>query len=134
MTPKKFEFGKGQMLAQITIGTVPGYDHDNSKAWTLNGFTAWLQEFMDDRACDDNKKYASWLVFPAKTVYKKEWGAPVRGEDVFVLQAFYTSEYDKDISIANWRNNIKDCAKEIKSALCQSTVRVQFTESEVIIL
>lgn len=134
MVLEKFEFGKGQMLAQITIGTVPGYNHDNSKAWTLNGFTTWLQEFMDEWAYNDNKKYISWLVIPAKTVYKKEWGAPVGGEDVFVLQASYTSEYDKDISIIDWRNNIKNCAKEIKSTLHQSTARVQFTESEVIIL
>ena len=122
-----------QVVAQLTVGTVSGYDHDNSGAWTPIAFSVWLQEVMDEFSFNDDKKYISWLVFPAKAVYKREWGSPIGGEDIFVLQASYT-EYDKNISIDDWVNNVKDCAKEIKSRLHQSTARLQFTESEVVIL
>lgn len=122
-----------QVVAQLTVGTVSGYNHDNSKAWSLAAFTTWLQEVMNEYSYNDSKKYISWLVFPAKAVYKKEWGSPISGEDVFAMQASYT-EYDKDTSIDDWINNVKDCATEIKSRLQQSTVRLQFTESKVIIL
>ena len=70
-----------QVVAQLTVGTVSGYNHDNSKAWSLAAFTTWLQEVMDEYSYNDSKKYISWLVFPAKAVYKKEWGSPISGED-----------------------------------------------------
>lgn len=121
------------MTATVTIGTVSGYNHDNFKAWSLNAFTTWLQEFMEEYEYDGNR-YISWLVLPAKTVYKKEWGSPIGGEDVFVIQASHTLRYDGDISLDLWAKNVEKCAKCMKERLKQSTVRIQYTESIVRVL
>lgn len=116
------------MQAQVTIGTIAGYNHDNNGAMTLDEFCKFLQEFEDEMQ-NNGHKYISWLVAPGRTVYKEEWGSPKGGEEVFILQASYVNEYDKDISEFIWKDNILKHASALKERLNQTTVRVQFIES-----
>lgn len=127
------------MFAQITIGTIAGYNHDNTGAMSLDEFCKFLQLFSDEYekvAKDnyDNYKYISWLVFPGRTVYKEDWGAPKGGESVFILQASYTNEYDKDMDENMWKENILRYAKVLKEKLNQSTIRIQFTDSTTYVM
>lgn len=109
--------------AVVTISTIKGYANGAySSGWDLNQFTEMLQVIEESKFADSS---ISWLVTPGKTVYKKVWGAPKGGEDVFILEADYT-EYDKGISVNEWKNRVFTHAEYLKEYFGQETVRVTF--------
>ena len=127
------------MFAQITIGTIAGYNHDNTGAMTLDEFCKFLQKFEDEfeekaKNTYGNYKYISWLVASGRTVYKEDWGSPKGGEEVFILQTSYTNEYDGDIEEYLWKDNVLRHAKALKEKLNQSTIRIQFINSTTYVL
>lgn len=122
-----------QCIAEATISTVSGYNHNNVSALSLEGFSSLLQQMQNDYY-KSTKEYISWNVIPAKTIYSCEYGCPVGGECVFILQTSYTKKYDDRIDIDTWKDIITNNIKYIKEKLNQCTVRVHFIEADVIIL
>lgn len=118
--------------AVVTISTIKGYANGAySTGWDLNQFTEMLQVIEESKFADNS---ISWLVTSGKTVYKREWGAPKGGEDVFILETDYT-EYDKGLDIDNWKHKILAHAEYLKRYFEQETVRVTFiNHTETIIL
>lgn len=118
-----------ELMAQITVGVVAGYNVDNSMAPTID-------EVCKDLVYDGDRAqyYIPWLVIPARTVYKKEWGCPEDGEVVYVLQGTYNKKYNSDISVEQWKEHVMEHARYLKFHFNQSTVRVSFTESETEII
>ena len=118
--------------AIVTISTIKGYANGAyASGWNLNQFTEMLQTIEESKFADSS---ISWLVTPAKTVYKRAWGAPRGGEDVFVLEADYT-EYDKNIDINDWKQNVLNHARYLKEYFKQETVRITFiNNTETLIL
>ena len=111
--------------AIVIISTVKGYANGAySVGMGFEEFTKTLQMI------EENKFDYSipWLVTPSKAIYKSAWGAPRGGEDVFVLQADYT-EYNKDVTISEWKNIIFTHAEYLKQYFEQETVRVTFIDN-----
>ena len=124
---------KEECKAKVTISTIKGYANGAYKAgYNFDQFTAILQEIEEKNFSATS---VSWLAYQGKTIYKREWGAPTGGEEVFILEADYT-EYDrKCISVQDWKNRILEHAEFLREWFGQSTVRVTFIESvETIIL
>lgn len=118
--------------AIVTISTIKGYANGTyASGWNLNQFTETLQTIEESKFADTS---ISWLVTPGKTVYKQAYGAPHGGEDVFVLEADYT-EYDKNMNIDDWKQNVLNHANYLKEYFKQETVRVSFIyNTETLIL
>ena len=119
--------------AIVTISTIEGYHGGEVgvKGLDINTFSEPLQEIEENKFADSS---ISWLVTLGKSVYKTEWGAPVGGEDVFVLQADYTI-YDVVKGIDNWKRNILTHIEYLKNYFKQETVRVTFINNvETLIL
>ena len=112
--------------AIVTISTIKGYANGAYRVGLdLNTFTETLQEIEEHKFSDTS---ISWLVTSGKAVYKKAWGAPIGGEDVFVLEADYT-EYDKGTNIHDWKKNIFVHAEYLRQYFKQETVRVTFIDN-----
>lgn len=107
-------------LAKITVGITPGYFHDNEESVSLDEFAKELQSFMEK---EYGEKFIPLLVYPAKTVYRAEWGCPENGEDVFVIEAG-TTKYDTDGAI-QFMSRMRKLATALKTHFKQSTVRLQ---------
>ena len=119
--------------AMVTISTIKGYANGSyATGWNLDQFTELLQMIEENHYPDSS---VSWLVIPGKAVYKRQWGAPKGGEDVFVLEADYT-DYDKRVlSVEQWKNKIIEHAEYLRHYFEQSTVRITFLNNvETIIL
>lgn len=111
--------------AMVTISTIRGYANGAySSGLTFNQFTEMLQVVEENKFADTS---ISWLVTVGRVVYKREWGAPKGGEDVYVLQADYT-EYDKGTDIHAWKNNVFTHAEYLRKYFDQETVRVTFID------
>lgn len=116
---------KNHVKAVVTISTIKGYANGSyAVGWSLEEFAERLQVIEETTFADNS---ISWLVRPGKAIYKLTWGAPKGGEDVFVLEADYT-EYDKDITINEWKNRIFNHAEYLRKYFAQETVRVTFID------
>jgi len=116
------EYKLNHTKAIVTISTIEGYHSGELvSGMSFDNFCRFLQEFEENY----NDGSISWLVKPAKTVYKQIWGCPNGGEEVFVLEADYT-EYDKGIDIHEWKRNVFIHAEELKNHFKQNTIRVTF--------
>lgn len=112
--------------AIVTISTIKGYAHGAyASGWTLDQFTEALQTIEENKFASSS---ISWLVTKGKTVYKREWGAPRGGEEIFILEADYT-KYDNNMDIEAWKNNILTHAKYLKEYFEQMTIRVTFVNN-----
>lgn len=117
--------------AIVTISTIKGYANGAYiSGLKLDEFTEMLQIIEENTFADSS---ISWLVTAGKAVYKRTWGAPKGGEEVYVLQTDYT-EYDKGISIEDWKKNVFIHAEYLRKYFGQETVRVTFTESDTTVL
>lgn len=123
---------KNSCVAQVTLGVLSGYNVDTNKFPEFKTFCKELQKFETENFSDE---FVSWLVTPANTVYKVDWGSPIGGEPVYVLQASYTEyDADNDVNMTAWKRRILTHATALMKHYKQSTVRVQFTDADVFIL
>jgi hypothetical protein len=111
--------------AVVTISTIKGYANGAyAVGWDLNQFTEVLQTIEETKFGDYS---ISWLVTSGKAVYKKEWGAPNGGEDVFILETDYTEyDYNNHLDIDNWKHRVLEHAEYLRIYFDQKTVRVSF--------
>ena len=116
------EYKLNHTRAIVTISTIEGYHPgEDISGLDFNKFCEVLQSFEEKFETGS----ISWLVTPGKAVYKQKWGCPFAGEEVFILEADYT-EYDKGISISNWKKNVFSHVEELRKMFNQETVRVTF--------
>lgn len=109
--------------AIVTISTIEGYANGSyAVGWNMNDFCTTLQIIGNNAFADS---YISWVVTPGKAIYKSAWGSPKGGEDIFVLTADYT-EYDKAITVSEWKQRVFKYAEYLKNYFKQETVRVTF--------
>ena len=117
------DYKLNHVKAIVTIGTIEGYHPgEDISGIELNKFCEIIQGIEENKFADSS---ISWLVRPAKAVYKQKWGCPFAGEDVFVLEADYT-EYDKGTDIHEWKHNVFVHVDYLKELFKQETVRVTF--------
>jgi hypothetical protein len=111
------------------MGVHEGYFHENEVP-------------TDSKVCEDIMRiadqvqtetgiYIGLVVFPAKVLYKEEWGCPKGGECVFVITGnnFFNSK-DGD-EIASWRNTAKALLLRIKDHFKQSTIQVEWVKKTI---
>ena len=110
--------------AIVTISTIKDYHGGEVgvKGLGINIFSETLQEIEEDKFASSP---ISWLVTQGKAVYNTKWGAPIGGEDIFVLETDYT-EYDSGLDIDNWKHKVCDHVEYLKHYFGQETVRVTF--------
>lgn len=115
--------------ATIALGCNPGYFHNN--VYKCSNFYNDFQKITEEYA-EQTGKYISFVVIPATVMYKKEWGCPESGENVFYLQAVMNPVFDKDIE--EWKQRVIDIINHLKEEFQQTTVTITFTEADVVYL
>ena len=118
------EFKLHHTKAIVTISTIEGYKPEEENVNDLD-FDTFCRELQNIEENEFAKSSISWLVYPARTIYKSAWGSPRGGEPVFVLEADYT-EYDKGTDIHDWKRNVFIHADYLRDKFKQETVRVTF--------
>ena len=115
------------LTAKVTIGINEGYDHLNESN-VKDSFGAFLYNFLEENE-DQVGEYISFVVYPTKTIYKKEWGCPNGGEDTITLEATANPKFVHDLK--TWKFHVIKYIELLKKELKQSTVMIQFYETDV---
>ena len=115
------------LTAKVTIGINEGYDHLNESN-LKDSFGTFLYNFLEENE-DQVGEYISFVVYPIKTIYKKEWGCPNGGEDTITLEATANPKFVHDLK--TWKFHVIKYIELLKKELKQSTVMIQFYETDV---
>ena len=115
------------LTAKVTIGINEGYDHLNESN-LKDSFGAFLYNFLEENE-DQVGEYISFVVYPTKTIYKKEWGCPNGGEDTITLEATANPKFVHDLK--TWKFHVIKYIELLKKELKQSTVMIQFYETDI---
>ena len=117
------------LTAEITIGYNKGYNHLNRKMTELQ--IANIIDSVQLKAEEEGviEQYISFVIAPAKYLYKQECGCPAGGENVFVLKAIANRKFVTNLT--GWKMDVLALTTRLKERLQQSTVTVFFTEAEM---
>lgn len=72
--------------------------------------------------------YISSVVNISRAVYNSEWGCPMGGEDTVTITGTTNPAFVKDME--EWKSIVIEIAKELKCALEQSTLTLEFQTLE----
>lgn len=123
-----YEKYKG-LTAEIALGYNKGYDHINRKMTEIQIANIIDSVELEAEEQEIISQYISFVITPAKCLYKQEWGCPSGGENVFVLKATANGKFVKNLDA--WKVDVLAIITRLKERLQQSTVTVTFTEAEV---
>ena len=119
---------------RLVVGVVEGYYHNVAgvaeDALVENVSTLWQQ--LAAREFDQNNVYVSVIAQPGAVIYHTDWGCPVGGESVVVLSGSANPTFVKDME--QWKETVVKLAKQLKKQLKQSTLSIEFFETDFIYL
>ena len=115
--------------AIINIGYNEGYGKNDKM--TLDEFSLFLQDFIANNY-ESIGEYISFIVTPAMTVYNTDWGCHNGGEPMMLLTASANPQFVKNIDL--WKIHVEEYARMLKSVLKQSTVFMEFVETDTVYL
>lgn len=110
-----------------TIGINEGYSLADQNAVDMIAFGELYKEVAKD-VFESQGQYVSCSATPVKTLYHADWGCPVGGENCVMLTGICNPQFSE---ISAWRQAVLSVCKELKKQLNQSTVTVEFMESEI---
>ena len=119
---------------RIVTGVAKGYYHDLAgvaENGLVDQVASLWQEFAKEEF-DKSNTYVSAVVQPGCVVYHQDWGCPVSGESVIILSGTANPQFVKDLDA--WKESVLSLAKQLKKELKQSTLSVEFFETDFIYL
>jgi len=119
---------------RIIAGIAEGYFH-NVKGVAEPALVHKVSVLWQELAAEEFNKsniYVSALVQPGAVVYHQQWGCPVGGESVVVLSGSANPNFVEDLNA--WRDVVVKLAKELKKQLSQSTLTIEFFETDLVYL
>lgn len=110
-----------------TIGTTPGYDHNNEEKDI--DFIQILKEVCKEQEIISDM-YISFVVQSSKCVYKEEWGCPKDGEDAITISAVMNPAFTTNSHA--WMLTCTEIMKRLMKRLRQHTVTGEFSNVDMI--
>lgn len=108
------------------IGTVSGYNADNSAAASREAFVTAVQAVAKE-VQEMTDVYISGCVAPAYAVYDPTWGCPAGGEAVYRFWGTANPRFVKDL--AAYENAVIAVCEKLRVFYKQSTVTVTIFDS-----
>ena len=128
ITENKLLSFQNTTMCKITIGTCAGYNNDKEE---IDDFEKYLYNKLEEIS-QNLGYYISFVVYKTKTIYKKDWGCPENGEKTYNLEATRNPEFNHDDNL--WRSQVIEIIKILKKELKQTTVTIQFFNTDIIYL
>ena len=119
---------------RIVVGIEAGYGHDVAGVADVEIVnkvsTLWQQLAAEE--FDSSGIYVAAVVNPGAVVYHRDWGCPESGESVVMVSGSANPQFVQDLNV--WKETVIKIAKRIKKELNQSTLAVEFWESDYVYL
>ena len=110
-----------------TIGVNEGYSLADQNKVDLVGFCELYKEVAKE-VFEVQGQYVSATASPVQVLYHTDWGCPVGGENCVMITGICNPQFSE---IKAWKQAVLSVCKELKARLNQSTVTVEFIESEI---
>jgi len=119
---------------RIVAGIEKGYFH-NTKGVAESALVykvAALWQELAKSEFDKSEIYVSAVAQPGSVIYHQQWGCPIGGESVVVLSGSANPTFVKDLN--KWKETVVKLAKELKQKLNQTTLTIEFQETDLVYL
>lgn len=110
---------------QIVVGTVPGYGEnlENADYISEDKFKKVLYRLQNE-VKNERGIFVSVNMWPSSVMYNQEWGCPINGESVYVLECARNPKYDSDSAAQLYKLCVLCLADKLMEAFDQCTVSV----------
>lgn len=115
----------------ITTGVNKGYFHNNEDKFDIKELNILWQK-MAEKEFEKNGIYVSCISYNSNAIYSENWGCPKGGEHTVTFSGVANPEFVKDIG--KWKKVVINIAEKLKEELSQSTMTVEFLNSDMIYL
>lgn len=128
----------GKMIT-AQIGIHKGYNHNNDTLGNISDEEKYKNfvELISQIAEMYYQKYniyVSFVVQPARVIYRNEWGCPPYGEEVFTVETSPDPEYyDTRKKVNDYIEGAITIIRVLSNSLKQSTVRINIVDDVKII-
>jgi len=119
---------------KLAVGVAEGYFH-NISGVAENGLVEKVAKIWQELTAnefDESEIYVSAIAQPGSVIYHTDWGCPVGGESVVVLSGSANPTFVKNLNA--WKETVLKLARQLKKELKQSTLSVEFFETDFIYL
>ena len=119
---------------RIVVGIEAGYEHDVAGV-ANNEAVKYVAVLWQELAAEEFEKsgvYVATVTSPGAVVYHRDWGCPEGGESVAILSGSANPQFIPDAD--KYREAVLRIAKKLKVELKQSTLSVEFWESDYVYL
>lgn len=116
---------------EIVTGINEGYFHNNEKKQGME-IVGVLWQKLALEEFNQSEMYISAIVSNSITVYNENWGCPKGGEQTVVITGVANPDFIKDLN--KWTESVKRIAIRLKEELKQSTITVEFKETDLLYL
>ena len=119
---------------RIVVGVEKGYFH-NTKGVAESALVYKVSKLWQELTREEYNEsyiYVSAVAQPGAVIYNQEWGCPTGGESVVVLSGSANPTFVKDLDA--WKETVVKLAKQLKKELKQSTLTVEFFETDLVYL
>lgn len=113
------------LTCKATLGINPGYNNINKEISKEDYIRI---EKCIEESNKNNYFYISFVVYPCKVFYNKEWGCPDNGENCVILESTANPKFINDFNI--WKSCCRKVLCDLKDEFKQSTLSVIFQEAE----